>query len=118
MFSFKLLIAILVVKGSCGSFMIEPDSENNEIVRFVKRLLEEYDEKVCDTLDVSMFRLSGFGGSQRVDDLFEEISKIVPKTMPVNFQPLNVIIDDRNLRVSSFFIIISDVSNIVSKFST
>lgn len=118
MFSFKLLIVILLLKGFCGSFIIEPNPENKEIARFVKRLIEDYDEKVGDTLDVSMFRLKGFGGSRRVDDLFEEISKIVPKTTPINFPPLNMIIDDRHLRASSFFIIVSDVSNIVSKYAT
>lgn len=108
----------MVAKGSCGSLLVEPNPENKEIVIYVQKLIEDNDKKVGDTHDLSMFRMNSFGSTQKVDDLFDEISKIISKTMPVSFYPLNVLIEGRNLRASSFFIIVSDDSNFVSRHST
>lgn len=112
---FKLLIVVLVVKTSCGKFIIDRNPENKEIVDYVKSLIEDHDKKNQETNDVALFRLSNSGSSQQVDDLFEEISESIPKTTPVTFPALNEFISGRNLRASSFSIIVSDISSVVSQ---
>ena len=94
---------------------VNNNEENEKMTSLVKGLIEELDVKDSSTKDVAMFRLSKFDKTRKiVDDTFEDIRKIVPRTMTVISPLLNERIDDIRLRKFSMMIFVTDVSNAVS----
>lgn len=90
-------------------------NDNQLISAYIKGLIVDFELKDQSTHDVAIFQLNSFESSkQRVDDLSEDIRRNVPDSSPVHFSPLNQMIEDRNLRVAAFNIIVSDDSNPVS----
>lgn len=113
---------ILTVAFLLSTFSVIVESTNlahNDgnylISRFIKNLLREFELGNSRINDLGIFRISKFGrSSQRIDDLYEDVYDAIPWTMPVHYSPLDKIVENRNLRVSSFIIIISDVANEVN----
>lgn len=114
----KLLTVVLVVRSSSGSLLDVKSDDNEVISTYVKNLVSDFDLKDASTHDIVMFWLSHDENSKRkVDDLFDDIRAAIPKTMPVYEPPsTGKVIENRNLRLAAFNIIISSVSDAVSKF--
>lgn len=99
---------------SFGSLLSVKRNENQKVSSYVKDLVSDFNVKDKNTHDVALFCISKSKWSKlKVEDIFEDISKAV-SDFPVHSSPLNKVIEDRNLRVSSFTIIVSDVSETVS----
>lgn len=90
-------------------------SENVLITGFVGNLLRNFDSTDSSIKDVGIFRVNFFlRSSRKIDDLREDIHALIPKSMAVHSSPVDRIVENRNLKVSSLIVIISDVANEVS----
>lgn len=107
----KVLTIVLILTFSKGELI-----NSSAIVSYIHNLLADYETKSTSTHEVAIFNLKKVDSlSDDVDYLFEEICKSIPKSMPLHLSPMQKIVEYRNLRPTSFTVIVSDESNFVSK---
>lgn len=76
----------------------------------------ELNSQSQNTHDVAIYRLNKYEKSkQNVQDLTENILQVIPKSSLVLIPPMDQLIEDRNLRVTSINIIVSDAIDPVSE---
>lgn len=98
-----------------GSVLSEENKESSLVPSYVKALISDFHLNDKNTHDVAIIPLSKFIiSSQKVHDLSKDIHKAIPDDFAVHLPPIGKVVEDRNLRVASFTIIISDVFNNVS----
>lgn len=111
----KVLTVFLTLEVSRGNLISVEKNNNSAISSYIHNLLAEYETKTKSTNDVVVFKMNKVDSlSDEVDDLYEGICKSIPKSMPFHLSPLGVVVEYRNLRPTSFTIIVSSESNPVS----
>lgn len=111
-----LVIATLVLKCSNGIVHNVERSDNEAISTYVRNLIFDLAQKDSRTHDIAIFRLNQFKHTkQQIDDMFEDLCKAVPKNVIVSYPPLSRTITKRNLRPTSYTILVTDISNTVRK---
>lgn len=109
----RVLIAFLALGVLNENVII---TETKSIASYINKLMMDFDAKSSSTNDVAVLKLNKVEGSNDyVDYLYEDICKSIPKSMPLHLPPMQAVVEYRNLRPSSFTIIVSDESNFVSK---
>lgn len=119
MWSLKFLALLVVVQwftqGS-GNLIQVKENENEEISSYVKALISDYDAKDSSTKDVVVFGIARSKNSlQKVDEVLNDIYAAIPDGVAVYSPPIGEVVRDKNLRSSSFVIIVSDISVGISK---
>lgn len=111
----KILIICLTLNFAKGKLISVESNSSSAVYSYIHQLLLDFDTKTHSTHDVAVFRQKKVNSSNAdVDDLFEGICKSIPESMPFHLSPMHTAVEFRNLRPSSFTVIVSDESNAVS----
>lgn len=107
----------IVVISASSAKLLAVETENQLISSYINALIKDLQLNDRSTHDVVMIQFNKFGNlNQRNRNILEDIRRAIPDSTPVHFPPVNKVIEDRNLRVASLNIIVSDLSNPVSKY--
>lgn len=111
----RWIVLFLAFNKSYGKLTsVEIDDKNKDILSFVKRLVNDFNEQSGNPQNVAVVELSDFEASkQPVHDLYDSICRIIPKTTAVLNPPINKTYINQTM--ASNAIIVSDVFNSVSK---
>lgn len=114
-----VFMSMLYHGGQLSAFetsLLQVKSEEISESVYVKSLMESIDKVEPSTKDVAILSFSEFGQTKRsVDEMFRLIRKSIPDTFVVIAPHSRDILRYHNLRKSSVTIIVSDISDPVSK---
>lgn len=112
----QVLVICLIFKVSKGNLISVEKNSSLVIASYIQELMTDYETKSKSTSDVFVFKLKKVNSlSDDVDDLFVGICKSIQNSMLLHLSPFGTLVENRNLRLATFTVIISDESNQVSE---
>lgn len=115
MFFLKLVVFFLILRSSNAVLSSITNDENQEVSSFIARLAQDFNQKDSSTHDISVFHFFlSTSFIHKKFKLLQDITAAIPKENPLLMPRFNMDVVGKNIRVSSFIIVVIDFMHPVS----